>query len=256
MNEIRKNTEKEQEIVRATFKMPLITMIVYGAILLIFLIFFIAGLSTIGKTEYIPYLGEFDKTDYFMITLGLFGIIFTVLCFGLQFFGLKKSSCIVTDRVIKGVATIFFVKKSYSYRLDEIDNVELNSSLGEHYIKLNFSQGNGRPAPVNYGSGVWGSTGNFFNIKYVENYQEVYDKLTETLLSVKNEKDLMVDLEMAKIQVQKEQVQAISNLANVNHNENSQSDYLSQLEKLSELQKKGVITQEEFDKKRKELLGL
>lgn len=51
MNEIRKNTEKEQEIVCATFKMPLITMIVYGAILLIFLIFFIAGLSTIGKTE-------------------------------------------------------------------------------------------------------------------------------------------------------------------------------------------------------------
>ena len=66
----------------------------------------------------------------------------------------------------------------------------------------------------------------------------------------------MVDLEMAKIQVQREQVQAISNLANVNHNENSQGDYLSQLEKLSELQKKGVITQEEFDKKRKELLGL
>ena len=188
-----------------------------------------------------------------MITLGIFGIIFILTIFILQYLGLKKSSCIVTNKCIKGVATIFIVKKTYSYRLDEIDNVELISSLGEHNIKLNFTQGNGRVASVNYG-GVWGLTGNFFIIKYLKNYQEVYDNLTQTLLTVKNEKDLMVDLELAKIQVQREQVQAISNLANDNKEKNG--DDLKQLETLAEMLKSGIITQEEFDAKKKQILNI
>ena len=255
MNEIRRNTEKEKELVTAKFKMPLITMIMYGVFFLLFIIFFIVGISSIGKTEYIPYIGEIDKTDYFMITLGFFGIVFIGVFFVLQYLGLKKSSCILTDKVIRGITTIFVVRKTYSYRIDEIDNVELISSLGEHNLKLNFTQGNGKVSQINFGGGIWGSSGNFFIIKYIKNYQEVYEKLTQVLLSVKNEKDLMVDIEMAKIQVQREQVQAISDLATAK-SETKINEELIQLEKLAEMLKAGIITQEEFDAKKKKILSL
>ncbi|MBQ8196551.1 MAG: hypothetical protein IJZ73_00635 [Clostridia bacterium] len=90
MKDIRKNMEKEEEIVHANFKMPLFTMIMYGVFSLLFLIFFIVGISTIGKTEYIPYLGEVDKTDYFMITLGIIGIIFIIVFFCFTVSGAKE----------------------------------------------------------------------------------------------------------------------------------------------------------------------
>ncbi|MBQ8196552.1 MAG: SHOCT domain-containing protein [Clostridia bacterium] len=149
---------------------------------------------------------------------------------------------------------IFIIKKTYSYRLDEIDNIELISSFGEHNIKLNFTQGNGRSAQISYGNGVRGMTGNFFMIKYVKNYQEVYDQLSQILSSVKNEKDLMVDIELAKIEAQREQAQAISSLARDKKEKNG--DDLKQLETLAEMLKAGIITQEEFDAKKKQILNI
>ena len=83
----------------------------------------------------------------------------------------------------------------------------------------------------------------------------MYEKLTQVLLSVKNEKDLMVDIEMAKIQVQREQVQAISDLATAK-SETKINEELIQLEKLAEMLKAGIITQEEFDAKKKKILSL
>ena len=64
----------------------------------------------------------------------------------------------------------------------------------------------------------------------------------------------MVDIELAKIEAQREQAQAISSLARDKKEKNG--DDLKQLETLAEMLKAGIITQEEFDAKKKQILNI
>lgn len=256
MNEIRKNNEQEITIVEAKFKMPKIIKFLYIFIIAQFIFLFLIGISTIGDIEY------HDNSEMQAMEIA-FPIVFVpilITVFVSHANAIKKSSCIITNKRIKGVTAVFTAKKTFSYRLDEIDNVEIVSSGPIHILVLYFSQGHGPARPAIYTRNNYNFGNNAFRIAHVSNLQEVYDKLSQLLCSIKNDKDLQVDIEMSKIETENRKAVAIENMANniggniKPTNRRQGSDYISQLITLKELLDSGIITQEEFDNKKQELL--
>ncbi|MCH5351239.1 MAG: SHOCT domain-containing protein [Clostridiales bacterium] len=172
-----------------------------------------------------------------------------LIVFALHLYAVKKNSCVITNKRIKGTACIFLgsflTSSTYSYRLDEINNVEIGSALGVHTLVLVFTQGVGLR--------------NVFRVSYISNYEEAYNKLTELLCTVKNDKDLYADIEAKKIEAENKQAAALERIVNTGNVEipsqsSSNADYITQLKGLKELLDTGIITQEEFDMKKKTLL--
>lgn len=166
----------------------------------------------------------------------------------------------MTNKRIYGVTSIFIAKKKYSYRLDEIDNVETVSSLGIHGLVLNFSQGHGPQGVVRYNRGVTTVSGaGTFKITNIANIDEVYEKLSDLLTSVKNDKDLMVDIEMSKVQAENRKATAFENMASnmggtTTTKTNNNPTYIEELKGLKELLDAGIISETEFEEKKKNLL--
>ena len=244
MNEIRKNNEAEVNLVEAKFKAPAFLYIIYSSLLFLCMLDVVLGIVL---------------DEVFTISFGITFMLVVITFFVLHIVSIHKSSCTVTNKRIKGVIAVFVFKKTFSYRLDEIDNVEIGSVAGMHTLNLTFAQGNGPSAPVTYGQGGMLANGtNTFKVSFVHNYQEVYDKLSELLCSVKNAKDLQVDIEMNKIEAENRKAAAFekmaSNMVATTQQTATDSDYINQLKGLKELLDAGIISQEEFETKKKELL--
>lgn len=246
MNEIRKNKEEEREIVSAKFTMPKIEVIVLKVLIIGFALLGAVGII-IGLTR-----GDFTLCNFFWLS-----VLFAV-CWGLRFFGLKDSKFNVTNKTINGVNSLLLFKKTYRYRLDEIDNIEMEASfLGIHTLVLHFSQGKlSSQRNVNYGIGVLSIRGaNVFRISCIENYEEVYDKLSGLLASVKNDKDVAIDIEMRKAEAEDRKAAAFEMVASkLGSTEVQQDDSLTKLERLLKLKENGAITEEEYNKKKEEIL--
>ena len=233
MNSIRKNDAEEITVFEAIFRFPKLYLFFY----LLAIFPNIAGLILSIVYFFIPLISA---------TLVIIAVILIV--FALHFYAVKKNVCIITNKRIKGNACVFFgsflSSSTYSYRLGEIDSVEIGSALGIHTLILVFAQGIGLR--------------NVFRVSYISNYEEAYDKLTELLCSIKNDKDLYADIESKKIEAENRQVSALEKIANRNTEISAQpansTDYITQLKGLKELLDAGIITQEEFDLKKKALL--
>lgn len=247
MNEIRMNRENEREIVEARFRVPplAIAAVIFGEIVGIFVL-----VISIIKDPFFLGFGVF------MMAFSLFLLIGCIVV-------VKKSSCVVTNKRIYGVTHFFLAVKRYSYRLDEIDSVETFSTLGDHGISLFFSHGHA----YGYQGSAAFRNGNSFRINNLANVEEMYEELTDLLTSVKNDMDVMVDIEMNKLEVESQQANAIENAAIKQYypgahspkalNENvtkSNSDYIEELKRLKELLDAGIISEEEFETKKKSLL--
>ena len=244
MNDIRKNDVAEETLVEAKFKAPAFLWVIYAALLVM------AGL---------PLLIGIVLDEIFTLSFSITFLLVLIPMFILHIVSIKKSTCVVTNKRIKGVICVFIFKKTFSYRLDEIDNVEIGSVAGMHTLNLIFSQGNGPSAPVTYGSGgMLANSSNAFKVSFVENYQEVYDKLSDLLCGVKNAKDLQVDIEMSKIDAENRKAAAFeqmaSSIGSSTVSKTTDADYIGQLKGLKELLDAGIISQEEFEVKKKELL--
>lgn len=130
MNEIRKNKEEEREIVSAKFTMPKIEVIVLKVLIIGFALLGAVGII-IGLTR-----GDFTLCNFFWLS-----VLFAV-CWGLRFFGLKDSKFNVTNKTINGVNSLLLFKKTYRYRLDEIDNIEMEAFFfGNTYVGIAFFSG-------------------------------------------------------------------------------------------------------------------
>lgn len=267
MNEIRKNHEQEEVLAQGKFKMPLALIIIYGFFVglgVLFLIIGITSTKTIEEEIYYSYSESYTYsytyTDYFSLTMGLMFLLIATPLFVLHYLSIKKCCCQITNKAIKGVSVVFLIKKAYTYRLDQIDNVEIGSIFGIHSLNLNFSQGAiGAPARVMYrsGAGLLGGA-NVFRVSCLENANELFGQLTQLLESVKNEKDLMVDIEAKKIEAEERKARAFEAMAeNIGGGSPVQhSDYITQLKELNSLLEAGIITQEEFAAKKKNLLDI
>ena len=239
MNEFRRNTAEEKEIVRARFKVPIFLKVILGILIVQCIIF----------------------TFNFEMFIVVFGFsIIPILALIIVIIGIKKSSCIVTDKRIKGVTNFFIAKKKYSYRLDEIDNVETISTMGIHGLALNFTQGHGPQGRVIYNRGIATVNGaGTFRITNIKNIDEVYEKLSDLITSVKNDKDLMVDIEMSKIEAENRKANAFESMAKgfggAQNGTEQSSNFIKELKDLKELLDAGVLTPQEFEQKKKEMLN-
>ena len=122
---------------------------------------------------------------------------------------------------------------------------------------MHFSQGKlSSQRKVNYGIGVLSIRGaNVFRISHIENYEEVYDKLSDLLASVKNDKDVAIDIEMRKAEAEDRKAAAFEMVASkLGSTEVQQDDSLTKLERLLKLKENGAITEEEYNKKKEEIL--
>lgn len=251
MNDIRLNKEQEKDIVMAKFKVPALHIGFFVYCIINAVISLIAGIISI--------VFNFNTTTIFVIALTIF--IFLISIFLLSIIGIKKSSCVITNKRIYGVTSIFIIRKKFSYRLDEIDNIETISIFGIHGLALNFSQGHGPKGVTIYKRGIATVSGaGIFRITNIANVDEVYDKLSNLLTSIKNDKDLMVDIEMSKIDAENRKAAAFENMANnfgTNPATKVQSNnptYIEELKGLKQLLDSGVISEEEFNEKKKNLL--
>ena len=249
MNDIRKNNEEEKVLATAVIKAPAF-LVVFTILGFAFALLFIIVGFAIALGE------DADSTGVFMAALGFFLIpIAVIMVVGTS--AIKHCKCEVTNKRIKGVTTNFIIKKTYSYRLDEIDNVEITKFLGINALALNFSQGHGPSAPIRYGRGTTGITAaNTFRVAYIANAEVLYEQLSELLTSLKNHEDVMVDIEMKKVEAANKQAEAIAQMASGTSSKPSNSgSYIEELKELKGLLDSGVITQEEFDAKKAELLS-
>lgn len=263
MNEIRKNTETEQVLASAKCKMPKLIMALYIIAITFFsletLIFLIAEIEYVNSDDYWNnYYGMGSYVALLVVSL-IFLIIF-IIAFVLNLKAIKKSKCVITNKRVYGTKAVFVARKDFSYRLDMIDNVEVLNSLGVNTLVISFSQGNGNQNVVQFGNLTTNmQNANNFIMKYIEKSDEFFDAVSKVLMSVKNDKDVNVDIEVKKIEAQAKQADAFAKIAeNIstkqpNHTE-TKDDYISQLQRLKQLLDVGVITQQEFDEKKKALL--
>ena len=252
MNNIRKNDEEEIVITKAKFNIPIFIIVTFSIPLAFFFLLMLGGLFLMNVVD-----TEFYETGSSLMRIGLIFSIVFALMFLLCALGIKKSSCIITNKRIKGVINFVIAKKNFSYRLDEVDNVETFSILGFHGLVLNFSQGNGTQKFVGYGRGLKTLSGNgTFRISFISNVNVVYEKLSDLITKIKNEKDLMVDIEMEKIAAENRKADALEKMSinTTNNSKEIEPNYILELKALNELLTSGVITKEEFEEKKQKIL--
>lgn len=255
MNEIRLNKEEEKEIAVATFKVPPILIAIFILLALHALLFVIVGIILLGSPS------DSSNSATLFIGVGVPMLVIGVPLFIAWMVGIEKCKCIVTNKRIYGVTNIFVAKKNYSYRLDEIESVETVSTMGAHGLALNFSQGHGPKGTVKINKGVATVSGEgVFKINNIANIDDVYDKLVGLLTSIKNDKDLMVDIEMSKVDAENRKAAAFENMATKmgdtsGSKPSSNQNYIEELKGLKELLDAGIISPEEFEAKKKKLLA-
>lgn len=265
MNEIRKNKETEVEILQAKFAMPKAMKILY---LIYILIFFVIALIMFTGAFFVKWKGlGYDEGRVGSVAITAFPAVFPscVLAVALYIIyrfhkkAIKQSKCVVTNKAIKGVTVSVFSKKNYHYRLDEIENIEVTSFWGISGLDVHFSQGNmNANASVVYGAGQRGMIGtNSLQVLYLVNTQEVYEKLSDLLESVKNDKDVAIDIEMRKIETEERKAKAFETLASgVERKEiPTSTDDIDKLEKLACMKERGLISESEYERKKVELLN-
>lgn len=98
-----------------------------------------------------------------------------------------------------------------------------------------------------------------FRISFVADIKTVYEKLSELIAKIKNERDVLIDVEMSKVEVETKKAQILEEMvkgiiSKQGLSTTEQQGYLSELRLLKELLDSGAITQEEYEKKKNELL--
>lgn len=220
MEEARKNTEKEEILLNIEFQVPISVHILF--------ILFILTSIILAFVLHSPYL--------FIICSLILICLYISLCLGVIF-----NECVVTNKVIRGRKFVLFGYKKFSYRLDSISDITSINVLGLNSVKITFNQGylnvNGKNKP--------------FTISYISQYNHVIEKLNQILENVKNDKDVQVSLSL-------KQTEALNNIASSIDNQKKEiSKNVNALDSIRELKNmvdEGLITQEEYEKKKKDLL--
>lgn len=234
MEVLRKNDKEEKLLIYGVFKRPILTIL--------FLIIISLSLSTF----------MFSSLRCVAIPFGL-SLLISFLFFFLFFIFIpplincKKSICMITNKRIYGQSVLYF-SHQYCYRLDQIENITYTRFCSS--LTLYFS------------NGTLSHNTTSFRIFFLQNGQELYSKLTKLLTSTKNDMDLIAHAETKKISAQEQQARAVQSIAEnflkrpTPQTETTEKNYIQQLEDLHDLFKKGIITQEEFDEKKKQILQL
>ena len=255
MNEIRKNNETEETLLKLSFEMPKIYKIIWVIVICLSSTPFISLLrSNIEMSLYMGFFYVFPETIFMLIIPLILLIIFLRI--------LKRVpqwNCEITNKNIKIKCGVFGTNLK-AYRLDMIDDVEISEFLGVSRLKLLFTKGKKNQTVVVVGTNNSTTMGVMpVYITWLIEVQKAYDKLIELLGSIKNEVDLEVDIEMKKIEAENKKAEAFFKIADgfsgkSGNNKEDGGDYISQMERLYKLKEQGIISEEEFNEKKKSLL--
>lgn len=219
MGNERKNTEQEGTLLYITFEMPI-------AMHLFFVIFMAMFLSiTIINISYIIYL------------------IITAVIYVCVFFTNKMKKCKITNKKIYIESYIFFYKKIDQYRLDAIDNLSSESLLGVNKIIFNYNQGN-----------INKNDSKTITLYFVKNLNNTITALSDIISNIKNDKDVYADLAAKQSDSIASIGKAIAETKEQAKPKNNDT-YIDELIKLKKLLDDGIITQEEYDKKKQDILS-
>ena len=236
MEYYRKNNDVEKNMLFVYCKVP--TIIKIFAII-ICLIPFIAVISLGEGFLFALMTSAFAFLSYFLIICIPFLII------------TKGTYAVVTNKAIKGQIKKLFQKSSFTYKLDAITNIRIDSSFGVKQLVLEITQGNGGLPRV-------------FVISYIRDADYVHSKLASILKSIKNDKDVIAKIQADKIKVEAKKAEAFEKIAEKVSTpkavvteksvQKSSIDYIDELKKLKELLDSGIITKDEFELKKKKIL--
>ena len=229
MEDIRIAEDEEQKLLHIKFTMPWFLHMIFILGCLVMLV------CAILMTQP-PIIGE-------IVALYWILFVFFLVVYIAYLFGIKHQEFVVTDKMIRGNQFILFGYKRYGFRFDTISNVEAKNVFGVNNIRLTFTQGytslerNGKC---------------YYDLKCVADYEYVIEKLNQILSKVKNDKDVSSKLAL-------KQTEALNNIAssmkNVpENNSRNNEDVVESIKKLKELLDSGIITQQEFEEKKKKLL--
>lgn len=240
MNEIRMDKDDEKLVIEARFKYPTIIVACFVMFLIVLLAFGVILLI-------------YDDTQFFHFFFYLIPVYIVCLVFIIYANRYRKCKCVVTNKRIYGTLIDGVKKNAFSHRLDMIDDVRLSTTaLGhsDNTLAIVFSKGNDR-----------GSAQQVLTLKYVENSKEVYEVLSRYIAAIKTDKNLRTDIEMKRIGAQEIQAKAFEKIATgianpqteLKNNLNNMS-YIEEIKNLKVLLDEDIITQEEFEQKKAQLL--
>lgn len=258
MDNIKSDKQDEKVLAVANFHAPKLLRIlrivsfVLGILFLILtIVLFTIYLININNYESSSTYGFSTYTPLFMFLVSLLSILTEIfiacsIVGTISFYKIKKCSCEITNKRIVGVTTKFLTQKQYSYRLDQIVNVEMTTFLKTNALSITYTSGSG--------------TNSSFIVPYVLNANELYEILSQLLVTTKNKSDMFIDVETEKVEVMNKQATSIEkisddiNLASKNQIKSGFS-YIEEIKELHALQDQGIISNEEFEAKKSEILS-
>lgn len=258
MENIKSDKQNEKVLAEAKFHVPKLLRIlrnlsfIFGIMflvltILVFTIYFI-NISNIESSSAHDFAMQ---APLFMFLGSLFSILTEIfIAFNvvgsISFYKIKKCSCKITNKRIVGVTTKFLTQRQYSYRLDQIVNVEMTTFLKTNALSIIYTSGSG--------------TNNSFIVPYVLNANEIYEILSQLIVSTKNKSDMFIDVEEEKVEVMNKQATSIEKLSNdinlaTNNQTKSGFSYIEEIKQLHALKDQGIISNEEFETKKSEILS-
>lgn len=169
----------------------------------------------------------------------------------------KKSYVKLTNKRIEGtMCNLLLSKEVFSYRLDVINNVSCISRLGMgSVVEIDFTQGNNYKNKYFYNKkSKYYHKSNVLPLEYVVNAKTFCNAVNNLLMSVKNDIDVQIDIEMDKINIENRKVEVLEKMVE-NKVDNSNSNLVAELKGLKSLLDEGILTIDEFNKKKSELLN-
>lgn len=214
MNDIRKQDPEEKAIIEYTFKFPLILKISFFASLLLSMFFIV--ISFLWNQSYAPINGG-------ILTPGILFLILSIVLL-LQWYATSKLRCTITSRMIYCNKAVWlgFGLKHYSFRLDRIDTVEGASLFGITAVKLLYSDGNFNQSTnvglTNIKDFIYAKHRRL-KLYFVSNVNEVVNQINSLILSIKNDRDLSVDMTIKALEAEKDKANALHRMSSKDHTE-------------------------------------
>ena len=193
MEEKRQNDLEEIKLFHAVFKMSMATLITFistislcvaGAIISL-----IQGIKDKKKAEN-SWRYDAKKTPWVILSICVALAVIFAIALLINLLLIKKNSCVVTNKRIFGIRCKGLVLKTFSFRLDKVDQAEAISCLGMRRVRFGFSKGSVGINPIYYQTPKL----EHFTISNVYNHIEFYENLSKLIVSVKNDADVVVGL--------------------------------------------------------------
>ncbi len=248
MNQIRKNEEKEHVVLRVECEIPTFHKIFFISAYILGGFLIVLGIILLSESD--------GDGGVLLLFLGVAIILPVVISHGIFAHCVNCTNVTITNKTIKGTVVNRIrptIKCHYNRRLDMIDDVQYEKTLlGIKRLNFTFSQGVDKEIGANNMSKT-------LSIMYVKDAESVYQKISQLIVKVKNDKEVKADIATQQIDAQLIQAKAFETLAeHVTKKDETTSvnkaDDVNRLKQLKELYDEGIISKEDFQEMIKKVM--